>query len=401
MTLFRSIWVPHVVNRQQVGGPEVVWIRIESAGSVIELAAVEVSCPPSKAFLATDAWNMVESQLVAVIGGFRGAAIALAGSAGDGTECFVESLFLEAAGRGVPSLRIGLVPGQPIAGALGEPVREFFSALHEKRPGLPVLATACGFADEFVEMWMPVVWPTRKPLPARLHSDLLGDTRELARALVAVLEATSTSIVIGLSDWGATTPDSQDILGAFAERRGTSASLVVIPVLPGTDLGSSFTVQTIGPVTARDVSACLGDVTLEVASRVVAICDRQRFLLHEFAGRRDELKSRPLAELSTVEAEDELAEFWSYVCRLRFEPLVQRLDGSDRRILLAIASSGDGSLSAEQLIRSIGDTNRFDQSSSILPDRIVGLVNDGFLAEDARGGLHGMKPGLATYLRRN
>jgi hypothetical protein len=370
-------------------------------GSVIALAAVEVRSLQKQAYIATNAWNAAEFQLSAIVGGSRGTAMALSGSAGDGTDCFVESLFLEAADRGIAALRVGLVSGQPIAEALGQPVRDFFSMLHERRPGLPVLATACAFADEFVDMWSPVIWPTRKRLPIRLQDDLLGDTRELARALVEVLEATNTSLVIGLSDHGSASLDAQAVLGSFAERRGTSASLVVMPMLPGTEVSPSFTVHSIGVATAEDVAACLGDVAKGVADRVVAICDGQRFLLHRFADRRAELRSRPLPELSIAEAEDELGEFWNYLCRSMFEPLAQGLDRTDRRILFAIASSGDGELTAEQLIRTIGDTNRFDQTSSLLPERIVGLVTRGFLAEDDRGGLHGLKPGLATYLRRH
>jgi hypothetical protein len=390
-----------LTNRQQAAKPEVVSIRIELIGSVIELAPVEVRSLQKQAFVATNAWNAAELQLSAIVGGSRGTAIALSGSASDGTDCFVESLFLEAADRGIAVLRVGLVSGQPISDALGQPVRDFFSMLHERRPGLPVLATACSFADEFVDMWSPVIWPTRKRLPSRLQDDLLGDTRELARALVEVLEATNTSLVIGLSDHGSTSRDAHDVLAAFAERRGTSASLVVMPMLPGTEVSPSFTVHSIGVATAEDVAACLGDVAKGVADRVVAICDGQRFLLHRFADRRAELRSRPLPELSIAEAEDELGEFWNYLCRSMFEPLAQGLDRTDRRILFAIASSGDGELTAEQLIRTIGDTNRFDQTSSLLPERIVGLVTRGFLAEDDRGGLHGLKPGLATYLRRH
>jgi hypothetical protein len=362
---------------------------------------VRASRIPERAFAATEAWKLAESQVTAIVGGFRGAAIALAGTAGDGTEGFVESLFVEASARGALSLRIGVAQGEPIGVALGAPVRDFFTRLHEKRPGLPVLATACAFADEFVDMWSPVQWPAGKRLPGRLLNDLLGDSRELARAVVSVLEATNTAIVIGLSETRVSTSDSREVLSTFAERRGTSASLVIMPVLPGVVVTSAFSMQELGPPRAIDVASCLGDVSKEVASRVLAICDGQRFLLHEFAARRAELRSRALGDLSTAEAEDELAEFWTYLCRSLFEPMVQRLDQSDRRVLLAIASSGDGARTSEQLVRLIGDTNRFDQSSSVLPERIAGLIADGFLAEDDGGGLHGGKPGLATYLRRN
>ena len=352
-------------------------------------------------YVGSSAWRAIDTQFETLSAGRRASALAVVGGAGATHEHFIKALVRESRSRGFGWIGLGLVGGHPIAAYLGRPVHNLLTALQAKRPGLPMLGAALAESSKFVEMWSLVVWPRTGVLPSRLSTELERDVRDLTQALIAALDATRAQAVVHLSNFSEVSMMGRDLLTTFNERRGTSASMVIASLLPGTPVSGGFTEVPLASMELADARVSLGDLSDEVADRVLKACDGQRWILREFVQRRSELASPPFSTLAPEEAELELIEFWAYLSRTAFQPLASELEPPERRILLAIAGHGDGTLDQDQLIRAVGDTNRFDSSSSFLADHLASLLKREFVQIDGDGRLHARKPGLATYLRRS
>jgi hypothetical protein len=350
--------------------------------------------------MSSPAWHAIEAEFDLLTAGRRAGAIAIVGGAESTSSQFTATLAGQAASRGIGWLDIGLVGGLPIATQLGRPVHDLILALQSKRPGLPIFGEALAESAAFVEMWKLVMWPRTGDMPSRLGAELERDIRNLSQSLVAVLDATRAQLLIHLDGMSDLSTYGRELLATFTARRGTSSSMLVTTLYPGTPIPAGFTAVSLNALDAADVRVALGDVSGAIVERVLTLCDGHRWFLHELVRRRSELASPPFATLTQREAELELIEFWTYLTRTNFQPMAHTIDSTERRILLAIASHGDGSLDQEQLIRAVGDTDRFDPSSSFLSDHLAALVERQILCIDGDGRLHAAKPGLATYLRR-
>jgi hypothetical protein len=349
---------------------------------------------------ASAAWHAVEPNFSIVLDGNRAGSIAIVGSAGSWRREFVELVQREAHRRNVLSLTLRLQPGESVGESMGQPIRTFLAAQYARRPGLPTLVSALAEADEFVEMWTPVVWPLSGDLPKRLIEELVADSRELSRQFVASIETTRVPVMVVLDDVHQCGARGRAALRSFSERRGTSASFVIAATLPETDLGSSFTELSMDALGIDDVGAHLGPLAPEVAQLVLTVCDGRRWILHQLELDQRVVDGPKLGALTTPEAKVELRDFWSRLCRANFLPLAEQLDPTDRRILTALAKAGDAPLDLAQVVRTVGDTDRFNSGSSFLHDHITSLVERGFLGRDADDRLYPVKPGLSTFLRR-
>jgi hypothetical protein len=345
------------------------------------------------------AWHAVESRLATVAEGGRAESVSVEGLPGSGMSEFRAALVDEAVRLGVATVTLQLRRDASIADTVGVPVREFLAAQYGRRPGLPVLVEALGTAVEFVDTWGPVIWPTTGDLPRWLMESLATDARAVSRVLLSALETTRVPTAIHIVDPHECGTLGRSALVGFSERRGTSASVAVVTTIPGVDLGGSMERVSLDRLERAELEGYLGTLTTETAGDVEMVCGGNRWLVEQLALWLESVRSQPLGKMAPAELDVHLRSFWGWLCESTFVPLSKQLDVADRRILVKLDASEDPPVDVAQLIRSIGDTDRFNSNASVLRERIESLVERRFLGS-ADGRVYAIHPGLSTYLNR-
>jgi hypothetical protein len=345
------------------------------------------------------AWHAIESRLATVADGNRAESLAVEGLPGSGMSECRAALVDEAVRLGLATVTLQLRPDASIADTLGVPVREFLAAQYARRPGLPVLVDALGTAVEFVDTWGPVIWPATGDLPRWLIESLATDARALSRVLLAALETTRVPTVIHIIDPHECGMLGRSALVGFSERRGTSASVAVVTTIPGVDLGGPMERVSLDGLERAELEGYLGALTPDMARDVEMTCGRSRWLVEQLALWLASVRSQPLAKMAPSELDVHLRSFWGWLCESTFVPLSKQLDVTDRRILVKLDANEHPPVEIAQLIRSIGDTDRFNSNASVLRERVESLVERRFLGS-TDGRVYALHPGLSTFLNR-
>jgi hypothetical protein len=345
------------------------------------------------------AWDVVESRLETAADGNRADSLSVEGLPGCGMSEFRAALVDEAVRVGVATVTVQLRPDASIADTLGAPVREILAAQYARRPGLPALVEALSTAVDFVETWKPVVWPSAGDLPGWLMESLATDARALSRSLFAAIETTRVPTMIHIIDPHESGSLGRSALMGFSERRGTSASFAVVTTVPGVDLGGPMERVSLDGIEPADLEGYLGVLRPETAHVVASTCGQSRWLVDQLAHWLATVGSQPIGKMESAELDVHLRSFWGWLCESTFVPLARQLDLTDRRILMKLADSEHPPIEIAQLIRAIGDTDRFNSNASLLRERIESLVERRFLGS-ADGRVYALHPGLSTYLNR-